>query len=165
MAKHAVLLFLAVWLSGCAAVGLPLAAAGAGVVINAGIEHTMSGIAYKTFTAPLDELLLATNDTLRRMDMTATEDSATPDGRHIAATTTNREIDIELEQVSAATTRMRVTVNKGGLFFKDSATGAEIIVQTTQIIADRQTRARLVPAVPAVPVAANKSASPVRKKL
>jgi hypothetical protein len=37
---------------------------------------------------------------------------------------------------------MRVVVNKGDVFFKDAATGTEIIVQTAETLSDRVQGAR-----------------------
>ena len=45
----------------------------------------------------------------------------------------DREIEIELEMVSAKATRMR-TVAKQGVFFKDRATATEILNQTEKIL-------------------------------
>src|SRR3989338_1196581 len=41
---------------GCAAVGLTLFATGAGVAAGQGTAYTLDGIAYRTFTAPIDDL-------------------------------------------------------------------------------------------------------------
>ena len=41
-----------------------------------------------------------------------------------------REIEVELEMLSAQATRMRVVARDGGLFSYDGATATEIIVQT-----------------------------------
>ena len=61
---------LALGLQGCVAAGLAVAEAGAGIGIGAGIDHTMNGIVYKTFTASTNELRFATLDALDRMGMT-----------------------------------------------------------------------------------------------
>ncbi|MEX0805207.1 MAG: hypothetical protein WD688_18075, partial [Candidatus Binatia bacterium] len=57
----------------------------------------------------------------------------TEQGKTLKATTSDREIEIELERVSSKTTRMR-TVAKQGIFFKDRATATEIIIQTEKIL-------------------------------
>src|ERR1700732_1497588 len=67
---------LALGLQGCAAAGLAVAEAGAGVGLGAGIDHTMNGIAYKTFTASTNEVRFATLDALDRMGMKVTGDAA-----------------------------------------------------------------------------------------
>jgi hypothetical protein len=57
----------------------------------------------------------------------------TEQGKAIKATSNDREIEIELEMVSAKTTRIR-TVAKQGIFFKDRATAGEIIYQTEKVL-------------------------------
>lgn len=123
----------ALLLQGCTAVGLTLAATGAGVAATAGIDHTLSGITYKTFNAPVDELRLAALKTLDRLDMKVTEDRMNDEGRQIVATAHERVIEIEFEALTRRTTRMRVVANRGA-FFKDAATATEIILQTAETL-------------------------------
>ncbi len=80
------LLAVAVMTSGCAAVGLTLLGTGAGVAAGTGTSYTLDGIAYRTFTASLDETRSATMRTLRRMDMPVSADRTTEHGREIEAT-------------------------------------------------------------------------------
>lgn len=138
----------ALLLSGCAAAGMTVASAGAGVAMGSGVEHTMTGITYKTFTAPLLEVRQATLQGLERMDIAIEGDAQTDDGWMVSGTARDRLIDIELESVSARTTRMRVVANKGNIFFKDAATATEIILQTAQAL-DEQALARARPPAPA----------------
>ena len=56
-------------------------------------------------------------------------DEAAPDGRHFVAQAGDRTVDIELERLTARTTRMRVSV-KHGWIFRDRATAGEIVAQT-----------------------------------
>jgi hypothetical protein len=123
---------------GCAAVGFTLASAAGGVAMGSGVEHTMSGITYKTFTAPLADLRLATLESLQRMDIAVEGDAQTDDGWMISATARDRLIDVELESLTGSTTRMRVVANKGQVFFKDAATATEIILQTVQSLDDQR---------------------------
>ena len=125
-APVAALLLAGFALQGCAAVALTAA----GVAGGAGVNHTLSGIAYKTFNNSLAELRVGTLRTLKDMDMTVTEDSKTEDGWEIKATAIEREIDIELQQLTKRATRMRVVANEGEIFFKDAATATEIIIIT-----------------------------------
>lgn len=113
-------------LSGCVAIALTAGSVAAG----AGVNHTLSGIVYKTFAASLAETRLASLKTLKRMDMDVLKDEKTEEGWLIKATANERKIDIELEELTKRTTRMRVVANKGQIFFKDSATATEIIQQT-----------------------------------
>lgn len=123
---------------GCAAVGVTMASAAGGVAMGSGVEHTMSGITYKTFTASLSDLRLATLDSLQRMDIGVEGDAQTAEGWMLSATARDRLIEIELESLTGNTTRMRVVANKGQIFFKDAATATEIILQTVQSLDDQR---------------------------
>ena len=127
-------LALAVLLQGCAAAALSVLGAGAGVGMGTGVEHELSGIGYKVFAMPVDGVHHATRATLARLATPITADTRTKDGWSLTASAADRTIDIELERLTPRTTRMRVVANKGGLFFKDSATSTEIILQTAQTL-------------------------------
>lgn len=126
----------AILLFGCA----PIALTAGSIAGSAGVNHTMSGIAYKTFTTPMKSLRVATMKTLNRMEIKVVQDGKTDEGWQIAATAADRKIEIELEELTPATTRMRVVTNKGGFFFKDGATSTEIILQTAQIVENATAR-------------------------
>jgi hypothetical protein len=127
--------FMAFVVQGCAAgIGTAFMATGAGVAVGAGVDHTLSGIAYKTFSVSTNELRFATLKTLHRMDISVIRDEDTPDHHAIDGKASDRTIEIELEPLTRRTTRMRVVANMGGLFFKDAATATEIIVQTAQTL-------------------------------
>jgi hypothetical protein len=68
-----------------------------------------------------------------RMGIKIQATSKTEQGKAIRALSNDREIEIELEMVSAKTTRIR-TVAKQGIFFKDRATATEIIMQTERVL-------------------------------
>lgn len=125
-------------LQGCAAVGLMLLATGVGVGAGSGAEYTMNGIAYRTFTAGLEEMHTATLTSLRRMDISVKTDDGTQEGRKLMGEAAGRAVEIELQRVTANTTRMRVVV-KQGVFFKDRATAGEIITQTAQTLDEAPT--------------------------
>ena len=129
-ARFAIAIAAALLAFGCA----PIAMTAGGIVGSAGVNHTMNGIAYKTFTSPVRTMRVATLKTLNRMEMDVSQDSKTDDGWLIAARAADRTIAIELEELTPATTRMRVVTNKGDFFFKDGATSTEIILQTAQVI-------------------------------
>ncbi|MDP6430402.1 MAG: SDR family oxidoreductase, partial [Rhodospirillales bacterium] len=74
-----------------------------------------------------------------RMDVQHVADAVTyiretKSGWEIKGTAADREIDIELESLTRRTTRMRVVANEGDIFFKDSATSTEIIIQTAETL-------------------------------
>ena len=135
-------LVLAVLLQGCAAAGLAVVGAGAGVGMGTGVEHELNGVGYKTFATPIDAVHHATRATLTRLGMPITADARTQEGWSLTATAADRTIDIELERLTPRTTRMRAVANKGDLFFKDSATSTEIILQTAQTLQDDPTGTR-----------------------
>ena len=127
------ILVLSFFLSGCAAVGLTLFGIGAGTATGTSVSYTLDGIAYRTFTAPLPQVESATRTALNRMGIKVEATAKTEQGKAISATANDRQIEIELEAVSSKTTRIR-TVAKQGIFFKDRATAAEIIVQTEKVL-------------------------------
>jgi hypothetical protein len=116
-------------LGGCAGVGLALFGVGAGISGGTGVNYTLDSVAYKTFAASEPELRTATLRTLKRMAIDATENQATESGRQITANAGDRTVDIELDRITAKTSRMRVNVKKGWIL-RDRATAGEIIEQT-----------------------------------
>ena len=116
-------------LGGCAAV----LTAGS-MATSAGINHTLKGIAYKTFVTPVDDLRTATLATLDKMDMSVTDIKEVKAGWEIKAKAYDRIIEIELEALTRRSTRMRVVANQGKFFFKDAATATEIINQTAETL-------------------------------
>ncbi len=136
-------------LEGCAAAAVTVAEAGAGAGITSGIEQSLNGVVYKTFSAPLNNVRFATLKTLDRMRMPVTADEKNDSGWQVTATAQNRKIDIELESITTEVTRMRVVANKGAIFFKDGSTAAEIILQTAQSLQDAGTNPNPNPKAPA----------------
>lgn len=122
------ILSVALLLGACA----PVAMTAGGIAGGAGVNHALNGISYKTFTAPVRQVRAATLKSLSRMEMKVTSDAKSDAGWRIEAAAAERTIEIDLEVLTPATTRMRVVTNNGGLFFKDSATSTEIILQTAQ---------------------------------
>ncbi len=120
---------------GCAAVGLTLFGVGAGVSAGTGTQYTLDSIAYRTFTASLDEMRRATLATFKRMDIALQSDDSTADGRSLIGQAADRTIDIELESLTSRTTRMRVAA-KQGWFWRDRATAGEVIAQTERSLDD-----------------------------
>jgi len=120
---------------GCAAVGLAVIGSALGIAGGTGTAYTMDGIAYRTFTASIEETRQAALRTARRMDMKVEQDSNVPaeegklETREIVANAGDRKVYVELEKLTSRTTRMRVTA-KQGWFWRDRATAGEFIVQT-----------------------------------
>ena len=132
----------AIALQGCAAIGMTLASAGASVGMDAGVEHTMNGIVYKTFAASGNEVRFAALKALDHMGMPLTADEKSEDGWKLTASAADREIDVELQKLTPETTRMRVVANEGVIFFKDASTATEIIMQTKAALEEQQDSAK-----------------------
>lgn len=115
-------------LAGCE----PLSITAFGVGASAGVAHTMGGITYRTFTAPMPKVKNATMTALDRMGIKVASSSNAEGSQVIKGNAAGREIEVTLEPISAKTTRMR-TVAKNGLFY-DSATATEIILQTEKAL-------------------------------
>ena len=94
------------------------------------IDHTATGIVYKTFASPLMPVRRAALKALRHMKFPIVGDEKRPDGWDIQARNGKHDVKIEFQALTRDATRMRVIVNKGRLFFKDKVTGAEIIART-----------------------------------
>jgi hypothetical protein len=121
--------------AGCAAVGLAVLGTGLGVAAGTGTAYTLDGIAYRTFTASVDDMRSATLRTFNRMDITVKSETPSTTGREIVGSAGDRDVYIELQKLTPRTTRMRVTA-KQGWFFRDRSTAGEIIAQTEQALDD-----------------------------
>lgn len=114
----------AVMLAGCE----PLALTAVGVGMSTGVSHTLGGITYRTFTAPLPRVREASMTALNRMSLKVASRGKIEGGDLIRAKSGDRDIEIELESISPNTTRMKAVAKKGPLY--DTATAMEIILQT-----------------------------------
>ena len=119
----------ALLLQGCALV--LIGAGGAGGVAAADSMQS----ADRTFTYPIDQVHTATSDALARMALKPTEDTTTAAGRRIVAHTSDRTIDIDLENVTYNTTRMSVEVKTYHGLLRDGATAKQIVQSTGNILA------------------------------
>jgi uncharacterized protein DUF3568 len=119
---------LASMLTGCD----PISLTALGVGAAAGVQHTLIGIAYKTFSAPLPRVRTAVKSALEHMDIKIGVTEKIENGERIKARAADRDIEIELEALSGRTTRMRSTARAG--VFMDSATATEIILQTEKAL-------------------------------
>ena len=127
---------------GCAAVGVTLFGVGTGTAAGTGVSHSLDGIAYKTFTVPLEGVYSATLMTLERMDIPVNDIQDTEDVRKLVAKAADRDIEVELDKLTSRTTRMRV-VAKRSVFIRDRATATEIILQTDQTLRENPHLAEL----------------------
>lgn len=129
MIRIAVLAACVFVLSGCDPVSLTLFGVGTGT----GVSHTLGGIAYKTFTEPLPKVRKAALAALNRMAIKVGSVEKMDGGEIIKAKAADRDIEIELEALSANATRMRTTARKNAAVM-DSATAVEIIIQTEKVL-------------------------------
>lgn len=116
--------------SGCVGVALT----GLGVGGATAVNHTLTGITYKTFTAPLPQVRTASVTALNRMGLKYGGVAKESGNDVLKATGNDRNIEIVLEPISANTTRMRVTARNAGGILYDSATATEIILQTEKVM-------------------------------
>lgn len=128
-----VLAIAALPLAACEAIAI--SAIGGGT--SAGIAHTLGGTVSRTFTAFLPRVCAAALATLQRMHIDVRSTAKVEVQEEINAKSINRSIDIKLEEISPNVTRMSVTA-KSGIFQPDSATGAEILLQTDLEMAVRR---------------------------
>ena len=110
----------------------PFAATALGVGASAGIQHTVSGIAYRTFSAPLPDVRAAVREALDHMKIRVGSTWKIDNGVRFKARASDREIEIDLESLTPNATRMTSTVRNGLLM--DSATATEIVRQTLKAL-------------------------------
>lgn len=128
--KHPILaISLSLLLTGCETLALTIFGVGA----TAGVAHTMNGIVYKTFSAPMPRVKKATVAALGRMAIKVEGTERTERGEVIKAKTTERDIEVELEMITPKATRIRAQARKPSMFM-DAATASEIIVQTEKAL-------------------------------
>lgn len=121
--------------AGCGALPLTLAGALPVIVSSAGggVAYTVTNIAYKTFSYPIDDVEDATEQALGKMKITPVERIDNEDGFRIVARTKKLDIYIDVEKITPATTKIKVNA-KQGVIFKDKATATEIIEQTNAFL-------------------------------
>ena len=119
-------------LNGCA---FALSALGstAGSGAGMGMQHNVTGVVSKTYTAPLPELRTAMLTTLERMGVGVADDKQTEEGWVITGKAQDRDISLRLQELTPNTTRARVSVDNDALF-KDTATAEEILTQTSRAL-------------------------------
>ena len=99
-----------------------------------GVGHTLGGMVYKTFTAPQAQVKRATHGALQRMQVKVVKAQRSGPVETILAKAGDRDIDIELEALTPATTRMKVTAKQDGGILRDGATATEVILQTEKLV-------------------------------
>ena len=125
------LISLVLLLVGCAAgpVGITLF----GIGTATGVSYTLSGYAYKTFTAPLKEVNTATETALERMGIEVASREVSSNKIIIKGKAVERQVEVSLEALTSKATRIRTVVMENAVL-KDRATATEIILQTEQVL-------------------------------
>jgi hypothetical protein len=126
----AVLALASLTLGGCAAVALTAL----GVGMATGVGHTLGGMVYKTFTTPQAQVKRATLGALQRMQVKVVKSERNGSTELIVGKAGDREIEIELEALTPATTRMKVTAKQDSGILRDGATATEVILQTEKLV-------------------------------
>ena len=129
------------WLRAAAALGLvaglsaceSLAISSFGVGASTAVSHTLGGITYRTFTAPVARVKAATLSAMSRMSIRHVGTEKTQEGEMLKGVATGRDIEILLEPLSPTATRVKVVARNGSIFY-DGATANEIIVQTERLL-------------------------------
>jgi len=152
--RLAAVLALALVTSGCVAVaalpalGLAAMSDAAGAGAKAGLDYTFGGTAYRTFSAPLDDVRWALLQSFNDLEIDITEDETSDDGSAtISAEAFKRKIAVQLEPVTPALTRLKMVVRRGW-FGRDRATSTELIEQTERALAEIRTFAGASPRAP-----------------
>ena len=91
------------------------------------VTHTIDGVSYRTFTAPLPRVKDASMTALNRMGIQYAYLEESENGETITAKATERDIEIKLDSLSPKATRLRVAAKNG--LSRDTATSAEIVAQ------------------------------------
>lgn len=115
--------------SGCESLALTTFAIGA----STGVQHTISGVGYRTFTLPAPKVKAAALAALAGMGIKVESTKATADGEVIKTATPDRRIELEIERISANATRLSA-VAKHRMVLRDAATANEIIAQTERML-------------------------------
>ncbi len=136
--KHIIVLpalALTLLISGCGALPVSVAAfipifvsAGGG-----GVAYTVTSVAYKTFSYPLKDVENAVHGALEKMEIGEFGNEVLEDGIEISAATKKLHIYITMEEITSATTKVKVNA-KRGTFLKDKATAREILVQIGRVL-------------------------------
>jgi hypothetical protein len=118
----------------------PISLTAMGVGAAYGVQHTLSGISYRTFSVPLPQVRSAVMSALHQMDITVASKEKIENGERFIARANDRDIEVELEAITSKATRMRSTARSG--LFRDAATATEIILQTERLLTSAETAAR-----------------------
>src|SRR5829696_3063421 len=108
---------LAIGASGCD----PISLTAFGVGAATGVNHTLNGMTYRTFTMPAPRVKTAAMAALGKMGIKVDSTEPIEGGELIKASTPDRRIELEVEKISANTTRLKAVARKTNFLF-DNAT-------------------------------------------
>ena len=115
-------------LSGCATVLLTGA--------SGGVAYTITNVASKTLISPIDQVEYANRLALLKMKIRYIGRRETGSGVQIVAETNELNIYIDLEKITAKTTKIGVNAEKN-IILKDRATAVAIIEQTEAMLGNQ----------------------------
>ncbi len=134
------LVVVALSLSGCIAaaalpaLGLSAMSDAAGSVAKAGVERTIGGSVYRTFSAPLEDVRDAVLRSFADLEVDLDDEEELKDGSvTMKAEALHRHISIRFEPVTPALTRLKVYIRRGW-FGRDESTSNELISQTERAL-------------------------------
>ena len=125
--RRSTLVCLVLALSGCTLTPLAVPAAVSGGA--AGVNYSLTNVAYKTISHPQADVETALHKALKKMGIQETDRKEEEGKVTVTAVADSLTIYIDLEKITKSATSIRVNAEKE-LFLKDKATAAEIIVQT-----------------------------------
>jgi Protein of unknown function (DUF3568) len=135
------------------ALGLAAMSDAAGGAAKLGVDHTLGGATYRTFTAPLTVVHSAVLQSFQELELDVTEDELLDDGRmRVAAEARDRHITVKLEPVTPVLTRVMMFIRKGWIG-RDSSTSMELIEQTARALSEIQPVAGAPPRARSRPIA------------
>ncbi|CAG4882264.1 conserved exported protein of unknown function [Georgfuchsia toluolica] len=117
-------------LSACAPIAFTAASIGGG----AAAQHRLSGYVHRTFSEPLPKVSVAARLALKQMSMTLGSTEKVAQGERINAKAGDRNIEIEIEALTATTTQLTAVAKMKGSFLVDSSTATEIVAQIEKAI-------------------------------
>jgi hypothetical protein len=98
-----------------------------------GVAYTFTNVAYKTVLAPIDRVEVASHLALIKMGIKYIRSTEMENGVQIIAETSELKINIDLEKITAKTTRISVDARKN-IVVKDKSTAAAIIQETEAML-------------------------------
>ena len=110
----------------------PVSLTAMGIGASTGVQHTLTGISYRTFSIPMPRVRSAVITAFDRMGIEVGGTEPIDNGVRLTARAADRDIEVELEALTPKTTRMRSTAKSG--IFRDASTATEIIMQTERVL-------------------------------